>query len=983
MGTNPEEVQRRFRGAVAELRKAGLTVHEEEEFEVETKILGWEYDQVGVFRPGHKRVWRVRKAIRYLLQIGRASGQQLEQLLGHMTFISLGRRETLSIFGEIYTFIRRHYRQVVPLWKSVRRELEVWDGLSPLILQNLRSAWGRQICSVDASEWGLGVCVAEIEDGVASSLSRYNERWRFRAGRANRARAFVEEEARSKLQWYAVDEEPVGKVEGGDFQSVPFEVVDREWTVVGRHRWKYLETMPVYEARSTLHAVRHLLRNSENFGKRHVVLSDSMTAILAYSKGRAHTHRLRRVAQQTSAYVLASGSNVYVRWVPSEWNPADHPSRGRRSASIPQKHLGDGPLQELGSTSDMAREGSPGREKAEGAVSAKSTHMSSAKHVEFGASRDDPSAEEKKESCPSTSPCSSRGSASRQYTPSRSIGKSGDKTALPEADEGLCGLEEAEPLQGQRPGAHCLPPRAVSERRRSVSGQLRGGSSTPPSSRTSRERLSSKSTTVIEGLAEAMSPKEQNASSLRGNLLGGCYGHPAGQSAGGSGDVVDLLPLSQTNRVPTPSSAGHCEAGQEGGKGLPILECSPSPLGGGATVKSSTVGRGFDHGPRTYGKPWTCHRQDTSVGKPKQERSSLQCDKHRCEQSPQQHVATAASRKLGSSTHVPPATRRCNLRTGKWIEEPSGGAAAGSLEGPQEPEKLREGRKIGTVVRKPKRASAKAVCRGQSANSSSAPQPALSIKASLKFPVFLEVFSGTGRLGKAVSRYAGMPVLLWDITYGPEYDLTKPAVQRLVLGWIQNGSVVAGHLGTPCHSFSRARDRPGGPPRLRSDSQPLGLDGLKPWDEAKVRQGNCLMRFTVRVLLLALAMVLPFTLENPARSRLWICPPVVALLRRKFVTCQLVEYCMFGMPWKKSTMFLGVHLSLVRLSPFRCIGAKRGLCKCSNKPHVPLAGQTPDGRWLTHIAEPYPPQLCKLVAGCFHDFQVATIAKNFSKHLMI
>ena len=441
MGTNPEEVQRRFRGAVSELRKAGLTVHEEEEFEEETKILGWEYDQVGVFRPGRHRVWRVRRAIRYLLQIGRASGQQLEQLLGHMTFISLGRRETLSIFGEIYTFIRRHYKQVVGLWKSVRRELEVWDGLSPLISQNLRSPWGDQVCSVGASEWGLGVCVAGIEERVASSLSRYNERWRFRAGRANKARAFVEEETRSKLQVYAIDEEPLNQ-EGGEFQTVPFYVVDREWRVVGRHQWKYLETMPVYEARSTLHAVRRLMRNSDNFGKRHIILSDSMTAILAYSKGRAHSHRLRRVVQQTSAYVLASGSNVYVRWVPSEWNPADNPSRGRRSPSIPKKSLGDGPLQELGSASDMAGQGDSVKEETKGAASTKPTQPSTTEHLEFGAGRDALAAKEEKESCSPSSTGSSGGSGSRQYKAERSFHRSGNQTTLPDPVEGLCRVEK-------------------------------------------------------------------------------------------------------------------------------------------------------------------------------------------------------------------------------------------------------------------------------------------------------------------------------------------------------------------------------------------------------------------------------------------------------------------------------------------------------------------------------------------------------------
>ena len=67
-----------------------------------------------------------------------------------------------------------------------------------------------------------------------------------------------------------------------------------------------------------------------------------------------------------------------------------------------------------------------------------------------------------------------------------------------------------------------------------------------------------------------------------------------------------------------------------------------------------------------------------------------------------------------------------------------------------------------------------------------------------------------------------------------------------------SGEVRAGYLGTPYHSFSRARDRPGGPPRLRSDQQPLGLPDLRPRDQLKVTQGNRLMCFSCRVLLLAL-----------------------------------------------------------------------------------------------------------------------------------
>ena len=75
----------------------------------------------------------------------------------------------------------------------------------------------------------------------------------------------------------------------------------------------------------------------------------------------------------------------------------------------------------------------------------------------------------------------------------------------------------------------------------------------------------------------------------------------------------------------------------------------------------------------------------------------------------------------------------------------------------------------------------------------------------------------------------GWPVLFRDITLGCDYDydLTKRANQHKIFN--------SGHLGTPCNSFSRARDMPGGPPALlRSDSRPLGLEGLRQADALKV-----------------------------------------------------------------------------------------------------------------------------------------------------
>lgn len=222
-----------------------------------------------------------------------------------------------------------------------------------------------------------------------------------------------------------------------------------------------------------------------------------------------------------------------------------------------------------------------------------------------------------------------------------------------------------------------------------------------------------------------------------------------------------------------------------------------------------------------------------------------------------------------------------------------------------------------------------------------------------------------------------MPTLLWDILLGPQYDLRDPANRNKIVGWLRCGRIVGGHLGTPCGTFTRARDHPPGPPPLRSNVHVLGLPDLRPGDQIKVTEGNLYMKFSVQLLLLALTLVVPWTMENPATSRIWLCPQVLHVLRRRNVQLWTCEFCMFGTPWRKSTRFLGVHIRLDVLDGYRCLGAKRGLCRFSGCRHVPLAGQNSKGQWMTKIAEPYPPLLCKKLAQCFSNFWAQQRAEQF------
>jgi hypothetical protein len=103
--------------------------------------------------------------------------------------------------------------------------------------------------------------------------------------------------------------------------------VDIDWQVVLAARWRALEHINSYELRSSSTAIRWLLSHPGTTGTRVMLLSDSQVAVGCMAKGRTSSHVLLRRMRSIASHVLASGINMYCRWIPSELNPADEPSR--------------------------------------------------------------------------------------------------------------------------------------------------------------------------------------------------------------------------------------------------------------------------------------------------------------------------------------------------------------------------------------------------------------------------------------------------------------------------------------------------------------------------------------------------------------------------------------------------------------------------------------------------------------------------------
>ncbi|CAK0878435.1 unnamed protein product, partial [Prorocentrum cordatum] len=187
IGYGAEAVRSAVTRVMTELKRRGLVVTRGGHLgdsEGEFAVLGWSITAAGRLSASASGLWRARLAVRGLLRRGRASGRDLERVLGHIIFVALARREGLSIFEASFRFVQKCCHQQVPLWSQVRQELMAWDGVAPLLWRDLRAQWSRSVGCVDASPWGLGACEADWDVGAVREVGRHSERWRY--GRAER-----------------------------------------------------------------------------------------------------------------------------------------------------------------------------------------------------------------------------------------------------------------------------------------------------------------------------------------------------------------------------------------------------------------------------------------------------------------------------------------------------------------------------------------------------------------------------------------------------------------------------------------------------------------------------------------------------------------------------------------------------------------------------------------------------------------------------
>ena len=220
---------------------------------------------------------------------------------------------------------RQPGEQVQRIPRVVLDELLIFASLCPLLTAALDRQWCTTVVATDvAPDYGLGVSVAvipaEMVASLVASLGALSER------RGDHIRLSRDGSA-------AEPEKPrVGKPQRLDLRQEDFKDV---LPIRAARR----EHSGVLELKGVLLGLWWLLRLSSRFGCRLLFLIDAKAALCAVAKGRTGSPVFKSILCSIMALFLATGCLIRPLYIPSEDNPADHPSRGKRRRPIGRKVL--------------------------------------------------------------------------------------------------------------------------------------------------------------------------------------------------------------------------------------------------------------------------------------------------------------------------------------------------------------------------------------------------------------------------------------------------------------------------------------------------------------------------------------------------------------------------------------------------------------------------------------------------------------------
>ena len=146
-----------------------------------------------------------------------------------------------------------------------------------------------------------------------------------------------------------------------------------------------------------------------------------------------------------------------------------------------------------------------------------------------------------------------------------------------------------------------------------------------------------------------------------------------------------------------------------------------------------------------------------------------------------------------------------------------------------------------------------------------------SVESAQRQPVMLDIFSGANApLAKAFLWCKWLIITPIDLEVDPDFDVSRVDVRNAIHQHLPKVSLISGAMS--CATKSRAREKAPGPPPLRSEESPRGLDTLTGSDLERVLADNFSSDYLLALQHWARYRGIACLRENPLRSLHWHDP---------------------------------------------------------------------------------------------------------------
>lgn len=263
-----------------------------------------------------------------LLRAPRVTGKRLSCLIGSWTWCLLLRRSALSVLQHVYRYIAVAQDNSFTLWPSVRNELIQLMCLAPSLSTNLAAPFHTHAYATDASSEAAGVVHTPLTHELACTLYPVSSQPAFNLLPLLHSHLTAPPSSPASSVPLSVPSYISSVIEG-----VSSRLSSSTWSVIVSSAWRYTQHINGLELHAAALALRHMLSSPGSLSSRVFLILDSSVAFYSLWRGRSSSTALLPVIRQINSLLLVSGVALQPCWVPSQWNPADAPSRFRANAS--------------------------------------------------------------------------------------------------------------------------------------------------------------------------------------------------------------------------------------------------------------------------------------------------------------------------------------------------------------------------------------------------------------------------------------------------------------------------------------------------------------------------------------------------------------------------------------------------------------------------------------------------------------------------